>query len=66
MAAWASSGMTLPAEQAEMNRELYRVLFGQAERARLGEAVMRAKANAGDADVRQTWILFGDPAMRFK
>jgi hypothetical protein len=29
----------------------------------LGEAVVRAKATADDADVRRTWVLLGDPAM---
>ena len=66
VAAWASSGMRLPMEQSEINRELYRLLFGQGEALRLGEAVMRAKAKAADRDIRRTWILLGDPAIRIK
>ena len=66
IAAWASSGMTLPMEQSEINRELYRLLLGQGEALRLGEAVMRAKAKAADRDIRRTWILLGDPAIRIK
>ena len=32
----------------------------------LGEAINRAKQTVGDEDVRRSWILFGDPAMRLK
>jgi hypothetical protein len=28
--------------------------------------VMRAKASTPDSDVRRTWVLLGDPAMRIK
>jgi hypothetical protein len=37
-----------------MNRELYRLLFGQGQALRLGEAVMRAKSSTMDADIRRT------------
>src|SRR5262249_40998383 len=48
--------------QALMNRELFRQLFGSA--ATLGDAVLAAKRAVSDLDVRRTWVLFGDPAMR--
>jgi hypothetical protein len=63
-AAWGSSGMTEPDAQAVVNRELYRLLFGG--QPTLGEAVRRAKSATGDADVRRTWLLLGDPATRVR
>ena len=30
----------------------------------LGLLILRAKSGTTDNDVRRTWILFGDPAMR--
>ena len=63
---WASSGMTLPAEQALLNQELYRLLLNQTPALRLGAAVMRAKASVSNTDIRRTWILLGDPAMKLK
>jgi hypothetical protein len=65
VAVWASSAMTLPNEQAAMNRELYGNLFGAAVTT-IGEATVKAKAAIGDADVRRTWILFGDPTTRLR
>src|SRR5262249_50606726 len=32
----------------------------------IGEAAARAKTGVADQDVRKTWILFGDPAMRLR
>ena len=65
VAVWASSAMTYADAQAPMNVELYWQLFG-ASRPRLGDAAARAKASTGDMDVRRSWVLFGDPTMRFK
>jgi len=65
VAVWASSGFTTPQPQFEMNREFYRLLFG-GQPMRLGEAIRRAKAATSDMDVRRTWILLGDPAMRIR
>ena len=65
VAVWASSGMTEPAAQTVVDQELYRQLFGGASPA-LGDAVRAAKRRTSDADVRRTWILFGDPAMRLR
>jgi hypothetical protein len=65
VAVWTSSGLTAPNEQALMNVELMRLLFG-AKSTRLGEAARRAKAATTDQDVRKSWILFGDPSMRLR
>jgi predicted extracellular nuclease len=67
IAVWASSGITLPDEQTAMNQQLFKVMFDP-ENAdlRLGELLTRARAATGNADVRRTWILFGDPSMRLK
>jgi hypothetical protein len=64
-AVWASSGLTEPAGQGVMDKELVRLLFN-GESLTLGEAVQRAKAATSDGDVRRTWILFGDPTTRLK
>ena len=62
--------MTLPPEQALINQQLYKVLFGpgsdNGKPITLGEATMRAKSAAGDPDGRRTWVLLGDPTMRLK
>jgi hypothetical protein len=65
VAVWASSSFTEPAPQAQLNQQLYRLLFGPAA-ITLGEATARAKTGVQDSDVRKTWILFGDPTMRLK
>jgi len=65
IAVWASSGITLPTGQAEINQKLYQQIFGE-QNLTLGEAVQRAKAATTDPDVRRTWILFGDPTMRIR
>jgi len=68
-AVWASSGMTGPTEQVELNKELFRLLFRatglDGRSLRLGEATTIAKAAAENRDVRRTYTLFGDPTMRF-
>ncbi len=66
VAAWASSGLTNPEPQAQINQELYRLLFGTELSPRLGDAVRAAKAVTIDPDVRRTWIFFGDPTMRLR
>jgi CSLREA domain-containing protein len=64
LASWGSSGMIEPEAQAVMNRELYRLLFG--DPVTLGEAVRRAKTTVADRDARLTWVLLGDPATRLR
>ena len=65
IAIWSSSGLTEPENQAVMNKELIKLLFGR-EPITLGEATARAKASVTDQDIRKTWILFGDPTTRLK
>lgn len=65
VAVWASSGQTLPGGQWTVNQEMYRQMFS-APQVRLGDAARAAKAATTDVDVRQTWILFGDPTMRLR
>jgi hypothetical protein len=65
IAAWASSALTLPGPQAQVNQELFRLLFTRPELT-VGEAVAAAKRVVTDADVRRSWIFFGDPAMRLR
>ncbi|GEM_PF-924656 len=68
IAVWASSGLTEPALQEMMNQELYRALFEAGDKPldRLGDAILRARSAVQNRDIRRTWILFGDPAMRLK
>lgn len=65
VAAWASSGMCDLGEQATMNREFYRLLFGGGGLT-VGEAAMKSKSSVQDKDVRRTWILLGDPTTRLR
>ncbi|HUK91116.1 MAG TPA: C25 family cysteine peptidase, partial [Blastocatellia bacterium] len=66
---WASSAITQPASQGIINQALYQLLFapaskfGGATALTMGQAAAKAKASAGDPDVRRTWIFFGDPSM---
>lgn len=62
---WASSGLTEPAPQFQMNQAFVRALFSQPS-ITVGDAVLVAKSGIADPDVRKTFILFGDPMMRLK
>ena len=64
-AVFASAAQCEPGGQEQLNTELYRLLFS-GESITVGEAAARAKQAVGDIDVRRSWILFGDPAMRLK
>jgi hypothetical protein len=75
IAVWASSGMTAPSAQSLMNQQFYTTLFqtngpakGKSAQAplTLGQITNNAKSAVSDADVRRTWILFGDPSMIVK
>lgn len=63
VAVWASSGMTNPEGQTAAASEFYRQVFGWHPLA-LGEAARAAKAASADSDMRRTWVLLGDPAMK--
>ena len=43
--------MTLPTDQAQLNHQLYRLIFNQVPGLTIGEAVLRAKAASSNADV---------------
>ncbi len=62
---WASSGLTDPGPQFQMDQQLVKTLFSQPSTT-LGDAVLSAKSGIADSDVRNTFILFGDPLMRLK
>lgn len=66
VAVWASSGTTEVAGQEKLMSEFVRSLSGEGGAETLGDAVRRAKAAVTDADVRNTWILLGDPATRIR
>jgi hypothetical protein len=57
--------LTEPDPQSLADQELFRQLFAGAS-VRLGDAALKAKAVITDSDVRRTWVLIGDPTMRFK
>jgi autotransporter-associated beta strand protein len=65
VAVWASTTLTEPGGQQLIDQEFYRLLFG-AQPATVGDAARAAKVVTTDADVRRTWTLFGDPAMRIR
>jgi Peptidase family C25 len=63
VAVWASSGFTTAPPQAAMDQALLRTLAANPAQS-LGRSILTSKLNITDPDVRRTWILFGDPAMR--
>ena len=63
VAVWASSGFTTAPPQAAMDQALLRALAANPSQS-LGLSILTSKLNITDPDVRRTWILFGDPAMR--
>jgi hypothetical protein len=65
VAVWASSGFTDAGPQASMDRALIQSLANSPAQP-LGRAILDAKKLTGDPDVRRTWVLFGDPAMRIQ
>jgi hypothetical protein len=65
VAVWASSGLTQPEPQLQMDKNVLRLLFSEPSLT-LGEAVRNAKSTIIDLDVRRTYILFGDPVLRLR
>lgn len=65
VAVWASSGLSAPAPQFQMNQALMKNLFG-GQSVVLGDAVLTAKQGIADPDARRTFILFGDPLLHIK
>jgi len=62
---WASSALTSPDQQLRVNLALYRQLFGGGTTT-VGDAILKAKQETNDIDVRRTWILFGDPTLKLQ
>ena len=65
VAVWASSGFTNQPPQASMDKALLQELAANPG-APLGKLILEAKSGVTDNDVRRTWILFGDPAMKLQ
>lgn len=65
VAAWASSGLTAPDPQFQMNQKFVTTLFSGSPVA-LGDATLTAKQGIADPDARRTFILFGDPMLQIK
>jgi len=65
VAVWASSGFTSADPQVTMDRALVVQIFANPGMP-IGNSILKAKAGTVDPDVRRTWILFGDPAMRLR
>ncbi|HTS30923.1 MAG TPA: C25 family cysteine peptidase [Bryobacteraceae bacterium] len=64
VAVWASSGFTNQPPQVSMNLAFLNGWTAHPNQT-IGRLVLNAKSVTTDNDVRRTWILFGDPAMRF-
>ncbi|NNE67072.1 MAG: hypothetical protein HKN33_10950 [Pyrinomonadaceae bacterium] len=66
VAVWSSSGSTTPDVQEVMAKRFFNQL-GSGPDDRLGDLVNDAKATIiGGADVRRSWVLLGDPALKVK
>jgi hypothetical protein len=65
VAVWASSGFTQQSPQSTLNQAFLHFFAGNPNQS-LGRLVLQAKAGTTDNDVRRTWILFGDPAMKLQ
>jgi len=65
VAVWASSGLNQAGPQAQMDKVMVQSLFTLPSPG-LGDAIKQAKSGIADGDVRKTYILFGDPALRLK
>ena len=62
VAVWASSGLTQPEPQVQMDKSVVSLLVNQ--HLSLGDAATKAKSTITDMDARRTYILFGDPLLR--
>jgi hypothetical protein len=65
VAVWASSGLTDASPQSNIDQAMVKALYA-ASGTTIGQAARAAKAATTDMDVRRTWILFGDPAMKLQ
>jgi hypothetical protein len=69
VAAWASTGLTLPNIQERMATRFY-LKIGEGDIPRLGDLIRDAKTvltlEDGGADVRRSWALIGDPMLKVR
>lgn len=65
VAVLASSGLNQPAPQTQLDILVVQNAFA-ATQLTLGDAILKAKSQITDVGVRQTYVLFGDPAMQVK
>jgi uncharacterized repeat protein (TIGR01451 family) len=65
VAVLASSGLNQPPPQTQLDGLVVQGALGT-KGAALGDAIVKAKSQISDADVRRTFVLFGDPAMQVK
>ena len=47
-----------------MNQAMFQSTFSDGSTGTLGDAIAKAKTSVADADIRLTWVLFGDPLMK--
>jgi len=62
---WTSSGFTDEAPQASMNLAFFHE-FSAHPMEPIGKIALIAKQGTTNQDVRRTWNLLGDPAMKFQ
>ena len=62
----ASSGLNQPLPQTMLDSYVVQSAVGATKSTTLGKALLEAKSNIVDQDVRRTFLLFGDPAMQVK
>ena len=60
----AASGLNTPPPQHAFNQTLYQHLFAQGKT--LGEALTAARQATADKDVRNSFVLLGDPTMKLR
>ena len=63
--AWGSSGLTDSSGQSILDQAMVSALYGNRSLT-VGEAAAAAKRAVTNLDIRQTWILLGDPATKLQ
>jgi len=65
-AAWASSGLTTPDVQELMGQRFFNKIGGGSI-PRMGDLIIDAKSTVpGGSDVRESWVLIGDPMLKVR
>jgi hypothetical protein len=62
-AVFSSTAQATPQPQVAANRALLSAIYGGSALPRAGDAIASALSGVGDADVRASWTLLGDPTM---